>query len=233
MMAYIGEWVKHIVLLILIASFLDLLLPNGHMRRYVKMVVGLLIIMLILSPILDLMKIDQDRIMSAIEELFDHEQERIDYRIDEHKQNIEELQKEAIIEEVEKKWADQLTQSLEEQFSIQVVEVNVELQRNGEDVEKVTIVAYDDDAQQTSNSDSVDGEAVQPVQPVQIDVSGQTNAESGQENDASLKDSQKSSQRASQSRSRDELKIEDKVLTYFLDKWNISEDKITFSWLRR
>lgn len=59
-MEWLSEWIKQIVLLVLIATFIDLLLPNQSFDRYVKLVLGLLIIMAILTPILQLINQDID-----------------------------------------------------------------------------------------------------------------------------------------------------------------------------
>lgn len=47
-------WLKKIVLLVLLATVLDLLLPNTELQRYVKLVMGLIILLVILNPILTL-----------------------------------------------------------------------------------------------------------------------------------------------------------------------------------
>ncbi|SHE45744.1 stage III sporulation protein AF [Seinonella peptonophila] len=54
-MEWISDWLKQIILLVLIATFIDLLLPQQSLSRYVKLVLGLLIILAILQPILQLL----------------------------------------------------------------------------------------------------------------------------------------------------------------------------------
>jgi stage III sporulation protein AF len=54
LVAWLGGWLQPIIILVLVATFLHLLLPNPAMERYVKLVMGLLIILAILSPILQL-----------------------------------------------------------------------------------------------------------------------------------------------------------------------------------
>ncbi|WP_309118763.1 stage III sporulation protein AF [Paenibacillus sp.] len=54
MMEALTGWLKQIVLVVLLATFIDLLLPNRTMQRYVKLVVSLFILMTILSPVLQL-----------------------------------------------------------------------------------------------------------------------------------------------------------------------------------
>lgn len=58
MMDWLGSWLKEIILIILIATFVDLLLPNKSMHRYVKLVVSLFILLTILTPIVHLLRAD-------------------------------------------------------------------------------------------------------------------------------------------------------------------------------
>jgi stage III sporulation protein AF len=101
MIEYLGEWIKHIVLLILVATFFDLLLPNSSMRRYVRMVIGLLIMLLILSPLLDLLQFDYDRMLKSVDELLEEESEDWSDEIGAHLEQVQMLQDETIREEVE------------------------------------------------------------------------------------------------------------------------------------
>jgi stage III sporulation protein AF len=48
----LSEWLKQIVIIVLIASFVDLLLPNRSMQRYVKLVISLFVLISILNPLL-------------------------------------------------------------------------------------------------------------------------------------------------------------------------------------
>lgn len=54
--AAVTSWIKEIIYIILFASFLEFLLPNGQMRKFIRVIIGLFIILAILSPVIDLMK---------------------------------------------------------------------------------------------------------------------------------------------------------------------------------
>lgn len=54
MMTFLSDWLRGLILVIFLAVILDMILPNNAMQRYAKMVMGLLIILLMLSPILKL-----------------------------------------------------------------------------------------------------------------------------------------------------------------------------------
>lgn len=68
-MQWLGGWLKEIIIIILIASFADLLLPNKTMQRYVRTVIGLFLLMLLLSPVLRLFQMnwDTDGLLAAVE----------------------------------------------------------------------------------------------------------------------------------------------------------------------
>ncbi|GBG55038.1 stage III sporulation protein AF [Sporomusaceae bacterium FL31] len=52
----ISAWIKNIILLVLFASFLELLLPSSSMQRFIRVIIGLLITLAILNPVLDVIQ---------------------------------------------------------------------------------------------------------------------------------------------------------------------------------
>lgn len=56
MIAVLSSWVKSIVLVVLFASFLELLLPNGSLQRFIRVIMGLFIMLTILNPIVDVIQ---------------------------------------------------------------------------------------------------------------------------------------------------------------------------------
>ncbi|UMZ73958.1 stage III sporulation protein AF [Natranaerofaba carboxydovora] len=54
MLDMISELVGTIVIIIVLATFLDLLLPEGSIKNYVKLFIGLLIMLTILNPVVNL-----------------------------------------------------------------------------------------------------------------------------------------------------------------------------------
>ncbi|MFD1176246.1 stage III sporulation protein AF [Paenibacillus puldeungensis] len=64
-MSWLGEWLKELILIVLIAVFIDLLLPNRAMERYVKFVVSLLILLTMLSPVMRLFSGDASKQLEA------------------------------------------------------------------------------------------------------------------------------------------------------------------------
>ena len=53
-MDVLKELVRNIVVILMLTAFLDMILPSGVMRPYVKMTMGLFILIALLNPVLDL-----------------------------------------------------------------------------------------------------------------------------------------------------------------------------------
>lgn len=54
-MAFLQEWVRGLVMLVLLASCLELLLPMNGMKRFVRMSMGLLVVLAVTRPIFGLL----------------------------------------------------------------------------------------------------------------------------------------------------------------------------------
>lgn len=60
-MTWLAEWLKEIIFVVLLAAFIDLLLPNRSMERYVKLVISLLILLTLIAPVMRLFAPDAER----------------------------------------------------------------------------------------------------------------------------------------------------------------------------
>jgi len=58
MLTWLATWLQQIIAVVLLAGFVDLLLPNKSMQRYVRLVAGLIILLTILTPILRMLQGD-------------------------------------------------------------------------------------------------------------------------------------------------------------------------------
>ncbi|WP_313756447.1 stage III sporulation protein AF [Tissierella sp.] len=56
--SFISTWLKDIVVLFILISIAELIMPKGNMKKYINMVIGLLIIFTIISPFAKLLKLN-------------------------------------------------------------------------------------------------------------------------------------------------------------------------------
>lgn len=55
-MSWLGEWLRHLVMVVLLAAFVDMILPSRSMERYVRLVLSLLVLLALISPIVQLLR---------------------------------------------------------------------------------------------------------------------------------------------------------------------------------
>lgn len=208
MIAYLGEWIKHLVLIILVATFLDLLLPNNQMRRYITLVVGLIILVMILSPILALLQVDHERMVKGIDQLLAYEGEQKAFSADEKAQQIQAFQDQAVLKEVERMWAEEIKDHLEQHFPLRVEEVKVALSlRDNEPIlQKISLSLSPKEGVEKDG-----GLISASVEPVNIVV-------------------QRERRLSEREMALLEGEWKDELVTYFGQEWNISEDKVEIFW---
>ncbi|MBP1962099.1 stage III sporulation protein AF [Paenibacillus aceris] len=68
-MDWLAGWLKTVIMVIMLATFVDLLLPSNTMQRYVKTVMSLFILLTLLTPVLQLFQKnwDVDQLLSQAE----------------------------------------------------------------------------------------------------------------------------------------------------------------------
>lgn len=58
-MVQVGEWLRDIIVAIILAGFLEMLLPNNELKNVTKMIMGLVIMMILLQPLVKFLDLPQ------------------------------------------------------------------------------------------------------------------------------------------------------------------------------
>jgi stage III sporulation protein AF len=169
---WLGDWLKQIVLLVLIATFIDLLLPNNAMERYVKLVMGLLIILAILSPIFNLLKKDLN--LSSLAFTTDSSTASKTLtplnQIKENSEKLKTAQNSLIQEQTEKAMEQMIREQIAQKFPVEVMEAKVTTQMSPEHVTQIKQVQLVARMKETNSPEGADGKQAQPIEPVHVDV---------------------------------------------------------------
>ncbi|OAS22953.1 stage III sporulation protein AF [Paenibacillus oryzisoli] len=187
-MDWLAGWLKTVIMVIMLATFVDLLLPSNTMQRYVKTVLSLFILLTLLTPVLQLFQRDWnlDQLLSRAEK---EQNEKVmlagGYGGNQTQmKSLAAITKDAnAIQEGERKKTQQIVQSqlaglmkedLQKQteWSIQEVQVQVQVDNNGKPTitnVKVTLDDIEAKKQETVKSRSIAAmEPVKPVDPIKI-----------------------------------------------------------------
>jgi stage III sporulation protein AF len=189
-MEWLGGWLKTVIMVILLATFVDLLLPSNTMQKYVKTVMSLFILLTLLSPVLELFQskwsVEQMINAAAVK------QNKMDTLIPSG-QRMEMTSLEAIAKDADKLKAAGETQSqdllqtqiaalmkedLQKLTELEVihVEVKAKVDNNGKPmISDVQVTLHEIETLKGKSSNSTEGNIaavapIPPMQPVQIDL---------------------------------------------------------------
>ncbi|HET6872295.1 MAG TPA: stage III sporulation protein AF [Sporolactobacillaceae bacterium] len=208
-MQAITHWITQIILIIMFAMILELLLPNDSFNRYVKMVIGLVLIVALLSPIMQVFHTPVETIFSEFSGLSNNDP--IKNSINEKKREIESEQRAYISKQMAVQMKSSVKGELRDRYGLIIQTLDLKLNPNqpNSPIEHVSVTLGQ--AQTTTPSSGSQSKAihvtVDPVEPVTVNVN----------NDQSSNGS-----------SSEQLTKQEKAVQSFLSNtWNISADQLT------
>ncbi|MUK87163.1 stage III sporulation protein AF [Ornithinibacillus sp. L9] len=126
-MSLLIEWVTQIIIFIILAAIIDLLVPASSMKKYIKFVVGLLLILIFLKPFFSLFNIDlQHAFNTSLQEIFedDYGEENMENLIDIQKSEIESSQNAYILEQMAVQFKDLANTPLIEKHQVEISDID-------------------------------------------------------------------------------------------------------------
>jgi stage III sporulation protein AF len=157
-MQVIIEWVTNIIMFILFAIIIDLLLPSSSFRKYVKMVVALILLLIMLSPLLRIFSVDVNRLLAAVREEGYVQQETMKNEVEKKKKEIQASQRAYILEQMAVQMKKQVAEELMKQYGLTVQHIAFQTKENEslqipDDIQAIEVIV----------SKQRDQEAIQPV----------------------------------------------------------------------
>ena len=143
-------------MLFMIISIAELIMPNGNMKKYINLVVGLLIIFTIVSPLTKLMKVDFNLNQGIINYSKPNDSIEIDetfYR--QQEKQIEDLYKENISKEI--------TGLIEEKTVYKVVDISIGIILNKEAYGEIDYIKLLVNRNKETSTNKITVEKISPV----------------------------------------------------------------------
>ncbi|GGL55439.1 stage III sporulation protein AF [Sporolactobacillus putidus] len=172
-MNYLGEWVSQLVLIVLFAVILELLLPARSFQRYVKFVVGLVLIVALMDPVIRLFQLDPVDLIRGLKTGQGNVQ--IQNETVGQKKEIESSQTAYIQEQVAVQMKDLVKEELNQQYGMSIKDLALSAKQGGKQgllLQNVTVVLEKTGNPGNTSPPSV--QAVRPVKEVSIRVGRQT-----------------------------------------------------------
>lgn len=165
-MSVLSSWISNIIIFILLATVIDMLLPSSSLQKYTKMVIGLLLIAIIITPILHLFHTNFEQLLASSTVQFNSNNEnKLENLTELKKKEIQAVQSAYILKQL----ANQLQEEVEEdvmkkfQKKIQVTDIaltNEENPKIPDDLQNIAI----------SLTDIKDNAAIETIAKVKIDT---------------------------------------------------------------
>ncbi|MFA1821571.1 stage III sporulation protein AF [Virgibacillus oceani] len=170
-MDFIMDWITQIIIFVLLASIVDLLVPTSAMKKYIKLVVGLILLLILLNPVFYIFQVDiQHELETAISTVtsITENDGSVENLVDLQKTDIEERQDAYILEQMAVQLIEIASDPLYEEYELEIS--NIDFRFSEEAVSQEfsfesldTVIVYVEQAK--------DGEgAVNAVEDVVIDT---------------------------------------------------------------
>ncbi|KNE20469.1 stage III sporulation protein AF [Virgibacillus pantothenticus] len=201
-MGMVIDWVTQIILFILLATIIDLVIPATSMKKYIKLVVGFILILILLKPLFFIFQIDVQRALETslsgvLQEI--NQNDALDKSIETQKNEIEDTQDAYILEQMAVQLKEIAKEPLQDKFQAEITDIQFrfadEREKTYEDLDEVIVYV----------NESKDGEgAVRIVDDVVIDLD-------------------------SPEQSREDNKLQD-IEAMLNDLWEIEQKKLLLQW---
>ncbi|MGX4669558.1 stage III sporulation protein AF [Cerasibacillus sp. JNUCC 74] len=134
-MEIVIQWVTQIIIFILLATVIDLLIPATSFKKYIKLVVGFILILILLKPIFFLFQIDVQHALEASISKLDRNSQQVESMenlIESQKNEIEGTQDAYILEQMAVQLKQIAKEPLKEGFQTEIKDIEFRFTHQGE-----------------------------------------------------------------------------------------------------
>ncbi|MGE7905530.1 stage III sporulation protein AF [Peribacillus sp. NPDC094092] len=159
-MSFLAGWVSNIIIFVLLATVIDMLLPNSTLQKYAKMVIGLLLIAIIITPILGLFNMDFDDILTAATSEFqDQEKKDLGNLTEMKKKEIQATQGAYILKQMAVDLQAEVEEELMVDYNMKISSIDVGVKNEEEpsvdDLQNITISLEQAEGKENSEIEAV------------------------------------------------------------------------------
>lgn len=124
-MALLSEWILNIIIFLLLAMVIDMLLPDSNMKKYAKLVTGLLLIGIILSPVFKILSTDFDSVLKSISPEINANVQTQESLIEMKKREIQASQDAYTLEQLAVLMKTEVEKELMEKFDVTITNIQI------------------------------------------------------------------------------------------------------------
>ncbi|MFS0780979.1 stage III sporulation protein AF [Bacillus sp. 1P06AnD] len=174
-MDILTDWIKNIIIFILLATVMDMLLPSSAMQKYAKMVIGLLLITVLLAPIFKLMSTNVEDLLASATYKDSVENNQMESALENKKKEIQAVTDAYILDEMAVQLKKEGEGELINQYNYEIKHIDVSVKpvdapQMPQDLTGIHVVLKPKQS-----------ESVAVIEPVEIDAKNRTSDEDAAE----------------------------------------------------
>ncbi len=175
MIDFLKSWVTNIVILVVLISFLEIILPSSNMKRYINMIIGLLVILVLINPFIALITND----MSIEKEVFSNILEANEMSRS-NKENFSDVQDNQVIELYKDSLRKEMLDLINSKTKYMIANISIGIVENREDerfgeIEEVSLIVDNSPQDTGSNGNKNINIKVDNVKEVSVKVNKDSN----------------------------------------------------------
>ncbi|PKM79966.1 MAG: stage III sporulation protein AF [Firmicutes bacterium HGW-Firmicutes-13] len=125
MLEMVKHLIKNLIILVILASFLEIILPDNKFQPYIKLVVGIMIMISILNPLLQIFNIIPDLEMEILKTGANY-YENVDY-ID---QEVIKHNQQLVVKEYKRRLNNKISEIISKYRQLEAVVIRIEVEEN-------------------------------------------------------------------------------------------------------
>ena len=177
MIEFLRNWVTNIVMLIIFIAMLEIILPNNNMKRYINMIIGLLIIIVIINPFISLLTKD----ISIEREVFKNILKSNEIR-SENKEDLKETQDNQVIEIYKASLEEELYKIISTKIKYEIIniEINIVEDKNSDEfgMVKNVFMTFSRDKLQNGSNEEI---TINEIEEVSVNLGDKKEIVNGEE----------------------------------------------------
>lgn len=241
MLAWLGEWLQSIVVIVLLAIVVELVLPSSKMLRYSRLVVGLILLLTILNPVLQVFQVDFQEKLNASFSLWEKQVKSGGQsmsslqQITQEAERLKGLREGAALDITQRSLEQAMLEELKRSTSTAISNVNVQLSwsevNNKQSLPYIDNVTVTVSEQQETNSGK-DIEVIAPIEIAEVSIpliqsnEGERLSQAQQQQDSSSDNTQGEAASRNPQWSEQFHKQAQEIVTIIASGWNVHRDHI-------
>ena len=213
MVTFISSWAQGIVVAVIIATIIEMIAPEGHSKKYIKVVIGIYVLFQIVSPVLEKVTNKSFAISSIVNWENDSNTMQSNQSIAQTLENVNQSNVQEIY--VSSLQADIKTKIQEKGYMVKEIQIEVDNQTEGYPLKKIQL--------QLENKEKTKEEQTKSEDSKRVTINEIMNIEIMVHKDKSIKDEQTQQTKKLTTQEEKELK------TYLSDIYSINAKYITIT----